>query len=93
METLRGYSIGSNLQRLLQRYWEEHAVVPKDANYFGEPFGTDRGVKQGDPVSLAIFNTVVDAVVRAVLLEVCGTQESHHWLVWAAGEHNIIFYA
>ena len=47
---------------------------------------------QGDPVSLTILNIIVDAVVRAALQEVCGTQEAQHGFVWAAVEHNICFY-
>ena len=39
-----------------------------------------------------IFNTVVDAVVRAVLDVVCEPQEAEHGLVWATGERNVIFY-
>ena len=27
------------------------------------------------------------------MLEVCGPQEAHHGLGWAAGEHIIVFYA
>ena len=38
----------------------------------------DRGVTQGYLVTPAIFNIMVDAVVRSVLLEVYGTKESHH---------------
>ena len=47
------------------------------------------GVTQGEPVSPTIFNIVVDAVVREVLLEICGPQEAHHGFIWSAGEHNI----
>ena len=57
------------------------------------PFNTERGVTQGYPVSPTIFNIVVDAVVRAVLLEVCRPQESHHGFRWSSGENNICFYA
>ena len=39
-----------------------------------------------------IFNIVVDAVVTAVLLEVCGPQDAHHWFGWATGEQNIVLY-
>ena len=52
-----------------------------------------RGVTQGKPVSPTIFNIVLDAVVQAVLLEVCGPQEVYHSFRRAAGEHNIVFYA
>ena len=39
------------------------------------------------------FNIVVDAVVRAVLEEVCILQEAKHGMGWAAGERNLVFYA
>ena len=45
-------------------------MVPKSGKFFGRPFGKDRGVTQEDPVSPTIFNIVVDAVVRAVRMEV-----------------------
>ena len=44
-------------------------------------------------VSLNIFNILVDAVVRAALLEVCGPQDAHHGFGWVAGEHKIFFYS
>ena len=73
MEILSGYGLGPKLQRLLQRYWGGQRVVPKSGKYYGRPFSTGRVVTQGDPVSLNIFNIVVDAVFRAYLQEVCGT--------------------
>ena len=48
---------------------------------------------QGDPVSPTVFNIVVDAVVRGVMLEVCVPQEDKHGLGWATGEHTIVLYA
>ena len=48
---------------------------------------------QGDLVSLTIFNIMMDALVRAVLLEVFGPYESYHGFGSAAGKRNIIFYA
>ena len=52
------------LQGLLQQYWDVQRVVPKARKYYGHPFGTGRGVTQGDPVSPTIFNTIVDSVAR-----------------------------
>ena len=46
-----------------------------------------------DLVSLTIFNILVDAVVRAVLMEICVPQEAQHGFVWSSGNHNICFYA
>ena len=68
-------------------------MVLKSGKFFRRTFNTERGVTQGDPVSLTIFNIVVDAVVREVLPEVCGPQEAHHGFVWVAGDHTILFYA
>ena len=93
MEVLRGYGLGPNLQKLLQRYWDKREVVSTARNLFGRLFGKDRGVTQGNPVSPTIFKIVVDAVVRVFLLEVCGNHKLHHGFGWAEGEHNIILYA
>ena len=92
MEILRGYGLSPNLQRLLQRYCYKQAVVPKDGSLFGQPFRMERGVTQGIPLSPKIFNILVDAVVRAVLMELCGPREAHHRFGWAAGEQKIFFY-
>ena len=48
---------------------------------------------QGDPLSPMIFNIIMDAMVREVLQEVCGPQESQYGFGWEAVEHNIWFYA
>ena len=48
---------------------------------------------QEDPVPPTIFNIVFNVVVRATLMEVCGPQEYHHVMGWAAGEKEILFYA
>ena len=78
MEILRGYGLGPKLQWLLQRYWDGQKVVPKAGKLFGRPLNTERGGTQGYPSSPMIFNIVVNEVVRAVLMEVCGTQEAHN---------------
>ena len=50
-------------------------------------------MNQGDPAPPIILNIVVDAVVQAVLEDVCSLQEAQHGMGWAAGEINIVFYA
>ena len=69
MEILSGGGgLGPKLQRLLWRYWDVQKVLPKTGNFFGNPFNTERLVTQEDPVSLVVFNVVVESVFRAVLL-------------------------
>ena len=77
-----GYGLGVNLQWILERYWNNQTVVPWAGRYYCRPFKMERGVNQGDPVYPIIFKRVVDAVVRATLMEVCTPQESHHGLGW-----------
>ena len=52
----------------MQRFWDEQAVLLKSGRFHGQPFKTEIGVTQRDLVSPTVFNIVVDAVVRAVLL-------------------------
>ena len=77
------YGMGPNMDLLLISYWDRHRFVPKTGKLLGKESRTGRGLIQGDPASIMIFNIVVDAMVRAVLDVVCRPQESHHGLVWA----------
>ena len=84
--------MGPNLSRLLSHYWGRQQIVPKAGWFLGKSFDTGYGLTQGDPAPPMIFNIVVDVVVRSVLEDVCGPQESQFGLGWAAGEENIVFY-
>ena len=84
--------MGPNLDQLLKSYWYCQKIVPKTGNFIRKEFQMGRGLMQGDPTYLAIFNIVVDAVMQAVLDVVYGPQEAQHGLGWAAGERNMIFY-
>ena len=68
-------------------------MVTKARIVFGSLFSTYRGVTQVKPVSLTIFNIVVDVVVRAVHWSYVDPQEAHHGFGWSAGEYNICLYA
>ena len=93
LDNIRGYRLGPNLARLITHYWEHQRIVTRAGKFLGKAFGTGRGVTQGDPTSPMIINIVVDAVMRAVLDEVCRTQEAHNGLGWAVEERNLAFYA
>ena len=55
-------------------------------------FGIGRGVALGNPRSSMISNTVVDAVLRALLEVVYGPQEGRHSIGWAEGYQNLVFF-
>ena len=79
----RCYHIGNGTER---RWYQSQE------SFFGRPFNTKRGVTQGGPVPLTIFNVVVDVVVMVVLLEVYVTQEAQHGFRCLVGEDKICFY-
>ena len=64
LEILEGYGVGPNARRLLTTYWRCLTMVSIAVGYYRTAFGGERGVTQGDPLYLTIFNVVVDAVVR-----------------------------
>ena len=68
-------------------------MVARAGGCYERPLKTKLGVNQGYPVSLTIFNIVVDAVVWATLMEVCGPQEAQNGLGWAAGDQDTVFCA
>ena len=64
--------MGQIMARLIAHHWDNLMFIPKVDRSLGTPFGTGRGVTQGDPASPMIFNIVVEAVARAELEVVCG---------------------
>ena len=44
-------------------------------------------------MSPTIFNILVDALVREMMMEVWSPQEAQYGLGWVAGEQDIVFYA
>ena len=67
-------------------------VVTKVGRFYGRSSRTYIGVTQRYPVSPIVSDVLVDAVVRAVLPEVCGLQILHHGFGWVAREHSIVLY-
>ena len=87
-----GYCLGPNLHGLIQSIWYKQEVVMKVQKFFGHSFGTERGGTKEDPVSPTICNILVEAVVRAVLLEFCRPQESHQGVGFGGGitQHHLL---
>jgi len=61
---LADYGVGPNTIRLLAMFWERHVVIPRQQQFFGEPFPADRGLTTGDIPAPVIYNIVTDAVLR-----------------------------
>ena len=80
LEKLGGYGLRPNLDRLLTHHCEWQWIVQKAGKSVWKPFGTERGITQGDTTSPMIFNIMVDAVVRAEMEGVCAPQEARHWM-------------
>jgi hypothetical protein len=64
--------VGDKLRKIVKDVWDMDRLVPKQAGFFGESFWATRGVRQGDTLSLIIFNIVEDAVIRWVYKEAHG---------------------
>ena len=61
---LEGYRAGPRMVRLVICFWANAEMVYQAKGNYGRPFGTGRGVTQGGPLSMMLFNILVDAVVR-----------------------------
>jgi Reverse transcriptase (RNA-dependent DNA polymerase) len=61
---LRQYGVGNNTCRILQGIWNNDTMMPRQQNYYKQPFHAERGIRQGDIISPTIFNIVVDAVIQ-----------------------------
>ncbi len=64
MEILKAYGVGPKLLRLQNSFWENAKLVCRTGGCYGSPFAAKRGITQGVPLSLLMFNMCVDAVVR-----------------------------
>jgi hypothetical protein len=55
-------------------------LVCRAGGNYGEPFGTERGITQGGPLSSLMFNVCVDAIVREWLHQMLGEEAAHDGL-------------
>jgi hypothetical protein len=64
MEILKAYGDWPNLLRLQSLFWENAKLVCCAGGCYGSPFSAQRGITQGGPLTMLMFNLCVDAVVR-----------------------------
>ena len=68
-------------------------MVARAGGYYGTDFGGERGVTQGNPLSPAIFNVVVYAVVRNWVNGVMEEAEARGGKGREGGHQAALFYA
>ena len=73
MEILKGCRVGPQACRVFCAFWGRLHIVACAGGYYGAAFQEFRGVTQGDPIPLTIFNVVVDTVVHQLILLVPGS--------------------
>jgi len=61
---LEGHGAGPNMRRLIHHFWDEATNVCRDLGNYGTPFKAGRGVTQEGPLSVKLFNIMVNAVVQ-----------------------------
>jgi Reverse transcriptase (RNA-dependent DNA polymerase) len=64
LQILQGYGVVPNIRNIIAQTWAMDRMIPRQAGFYGEPFTTSRGVRQGDIMSLTVFNIVCDAAIR-----------------------------
>ncbi len=56
---LEGHGAGPNMRRLIRHFWDKATNVCRASGNYGTPFKAGRGVTQGGPLSVKLFNVVV----------------------------------
>jgi hypothetical protein len=92
MKILKAYGVGPKLLRLQNSFWENAKLVCRAGGCYGSPFATKRGVTQGGPLSLLMFNVCVDAVVREWLHQVLGDDAACRGIGDDVAEWLVAFY-
>ena len=77
MEILLGYGIGLQTERLLHLYWGHLLMVTQVEQYYGAPLQLLCGVTQVYPLSVTIFNMLVDTFIRYWMALVKGGRPMH----------------
>ena len=58
-----GVQANAKALHLIHAYWEKSVIVCRVSGYHNSPFSAKRGFIQGGPLSSAIFNIMMDAII------------------------------
>ena len=72
LEILMGYGVGPQIKKILWHYWNHLSMVARAGCYYGTTFKGHLGLTKGGPISPTIFNMVVDAMIRHLVMLVAG---------------------
>ena len=92
LDILVAYGVQPRTIRLLWTYWDRLTMVVKRGGYFGLPFKGYHIVTQGNPLSLKLFNVVMDAVIRHCVTVVVPNMNGLEGLDLSIGELVEYFY-
>jgi hypothetical protein len=92
LEILAAYGVGPKLLALQKHFWETATLVCQAGGNYGVPFGAERGVTQGGPLSSLMFNVCVDAMVREWLHQMLGEEAARDGLGDRVAEILVAFY-
>ncbi len=87
-EILKAYEVGPNLLRLQQNT----KLVCHAGGCYWSPFNAKRGVTQGSPLSLLMFNVCVDAIVREWLYQTLGDDAAREGIGDDVAQWLVAFY-
>jgi hypothetical protein len=69
LNILAAYGVRPKMLCLQKHFWDTAKLVCRAGGNCGEPFNAKRGITQGGPLSILMFNVCVDAVVREWLCQ------------------------
>jgi hypothetical protein len=92
LKILAAYGVGPKLLALQKHFWETATLVCRAGGNYGEPFGAERGVTLGGPLSSLMFNVCVNAVVREWLHQTLGEEAARDGLGDRVAEIMVAFY-
>jgi Reverse transcriptase (RNA-dependent DNA polymerase) len=59
LHLLKAYGLSTNISSILENFWNQLWVIPKQGGFYHKPIESRRGVIQEDPLSPTLFDVVM----------------------------------